>query len=440
LTIFEPEPICPHGKLITTVVPPPSGSYLSRKAILAILFLLLIPVCLSQSEPKVDPQTKRIRLLFIGDPFLEPGYPTTALLEDPKIHLTRIEAEIGYRNPALGKERMLRFLRIYLPRTEDTLIENYDMLIITAIQSNHLKHEFQLWTKKAVEEEGFGFLMSDDPTSFGGALTVWTTGPPWDDTPVGSILPVYQEEHITYRDHNFRIMPTGPGPITDGIPWERMPLIWSHNRPRPKQGATVLGVTTDETFEADPKNDPIITYWDFGKGRTLAFMWDWGGNGIVSFYRWEYWKDVIARIAYFPARATIPSDLSITHNLRLQIGLYSSEKGLVLSFIDFADTFGANTNPLNHMLGVTDRLRRNVDQLWIEEQFEECLPAMDAALSSLEAVMEEAVKAKDRALLWVYVIEWMTVAGTSILAGVIVWSLMVRRRLYREVAVTRFES
>jgi len=409
-----------------------------------ILLVAVLTVCpqlgLSASTPKVDPETGRIRTLFIGDPYVAPGYPTMALLEDPKIQLTRIEAEIGYTNPSLGYKNMQRFLRLYLPRSEANLLENYDVLIITAIRSNDLKDEFQVWTKKAVEEEGFGFLMSDDPTSFGGAVTVWTTGPPWDDTPVGSVLPVYQIGHDEWRDHNFRILPTIPNPITDGIDFTRMPRIWSHNRPQPKDGATVLAVTTDETVPSDPKNDPVLIYWDIGEGRTLAFVWDWGGNGVVGFYHWEYWKDFIARLVYYPARAAIPTDVAITHALRQQISQYAIEKGILLSLIDFADTFGANTLALNKELVGTGSLRDRVDQLWIGEEFEACLPAMQEAMASLTKVMDDAVKAKDRALLWVYIIEWLTVAGTSIIVGVAVWALMIRRKLYREVRTTRFES
>jgi uncharacterized membrane protein len=413
---------------------------LHRRWLLTGLLILLAGTCYADLPPRADPVTGRIRALFIGDPFLKPGYPTTALLEDPKIQLTRIEAEIGYSNPAVGFENMQRFLRLYLPRTESTLIENYDMLIITAIRSNDLKMEFQLWTKRAVEEHGFGLLMSDDPTSFGGADTVWTTGPPWDDTPVGSILPVYQNERNSYRDHNFRIMPEEPNPITDGIRWDRMPLIWSHNRPDPKPGAKVLAVTTDETVATDPPNDPIIITWDVENGRTLAFIWDWGGNGVVGLYHWEYWKDLISRLVYYPVRAKIPSDVAVTHKLRLQIGLYASEKNLLLSLIDFADTFGANTFALNSNLAETESLRKEVDELWIREEFEEALVAMDVAFESLAQDMEDAVMAKDRALLWVYVIEWLTVMGTSLVTGVVLWALMVRRRLYREVGATRFES
>jgi len=398
-------------------------------------------VALGASPSKVDPQTGRIRTLFIGDPLLEPGFPTAAFLEDPKILLTRIEAEIFSRDPALYRAVMQRFMRIYLPRSESNLLENYDALIITAIFSDDLKAEFQVWAKRAVEEHGFGLLMSDDQVSFGACSTAWTSRPPppWDDTPVGSVLPVYQTEHVSYRDHHFRIVPKIANPITDGIRWDNMPLIWSHNRPQPKEGATILAVTTDETAAEDRKGDPVLVYWDIGTGRTLAFVWDWGGNGLIGLYWWEYWKDFMTRLVYYIARAAIPADLSLTHTLREKMGQYALEKGMVFSLIEFADTFGANTHSLNVKLAETDQLRQSVDRLWIDEDFDSCLPAIDEALVSLEKVMQDAVKAKDRALLWVYLIEWLTVAGTSIIVGVILWSLMIRRRLYREVATTRFE-
>ncbi len=410
-----------------------------------IVALFSTQAVLSASAPKVDPQTGKIRTLFIGDPFMQPGFPTPALVEDPKIDLTRIESELGYMvivGQANPVATMQRFLRLYMPRSESSLIDNYDAIIITAIRSDDVRMEFQRWVKAAVEQHGFGLLMSDDPVSFGACPTVWTplTGSPWDPTPVGSILPVYQTEHVSKRDHLFRILPTQPNPVTDGLPWENSPLIWNHNRPRAKDGAKVLAVTSDETVASDPKNEPVLVYWDMENGRTLAFVWDWGGNGVTGLYLWEYWKDFMTRLVYFIARAAIPPDVSLTHTLRGKMSQYSLEKGMVLSLIDFADTFGANTHQLGAKLGEADDLRQGVDRLWIEEDFQACLPAMDEALDSLEAVMEEAVNAKDRALLWVYIIEWLTVLGTSAIVGTILWSLMIRRRLYRQVDTTRFEA
>jgi hypothetical protein len=56
----------------------------------------------------------------------------------------------------------------------------------------------------------------------------------------------------------------------------------------------------------------------------------------------------------------------------------------------------------------------------------------------LEEIEGRAVDLKDRALLWVYLIEWLAVTGTCLAAGFVLWTLMVRRRLYKEIAVTKF--
>jgi hypothetical protein len=50
---------------------------------------------------------------------------------------------------------------------------------------------------------------------------------------------------------------------------------------------------------------------------------------------------------------------------------------------------------------------------------------------------DEALKLKDQALFWIYVSEWSVVTGTFLLCSFVVWSLMVKRRLYREVEETK---
>ena len=51
--------------------------------------------------------------------------------------------------------------------------------------------------------------------------------------------------------------------------------------------------------------------------------------------------------------------------------------------------------------------------------------------------MERALDARERALLWIFVIEWLVVSGASMVSGFVLWTLMVRRRVYREVETTR---
>jgi hypothetical protein len=62
---------------------------------------------------------------------------------------------------------------------------------------------------------------------------------------------------------------------------------------------------------------------------------------------------------------------------------------------------------------------------------------MRDALSIARQAMEETNKAKDRALIWIYISQWMV---TTAVAGVTLWWLMVRRKLYREVTTTQLRQ
>ena len=65
------------------------------------------------------------------------------------------------------------------------------------------------------------------------------------------------------------------------------------------------------------------------------------------------------------------------------------------------------------------------------------MSSMETAIAHMEVMRSEAMKLKDRALFWIYLIEWIAVTGASLLAGFAIWTFMVRRRLYREITTTR---
>lgn len=105
-----------------------------------------------------------IDLLYIGDPFMRPGFPTPALVEDPKISLTAVVAELFF----ITSREMKKAMRVYLPRTQKHLTENHDLVALAAIRSDHLSGAFQRWVADGVLAGELALLMSDDPVSFAG--------------------------------------------------------------------------------------------------------------------------------------------------------------------------------------------------------------------------------------------------------------------------------
>ncbi len=389
----------------------------------------------------VDPATGVIRTLFIGDPFMKPGFPTPALAEDPKITVTPVLAELYF----VAKKDMIRYMRMYLPRTKKQLVVRHDLVVLAAIRADHLSHAFEKWVAEAVLEGEIAVLMADDPVSFG-CVDAWegTGSPSWMETPIGEILPVDDRTRKNYENIRFKFKPDSDHPFTKGIPWDKV-SVQAHNRPTERPGATVLLRTSEETAfggykDALMTNSPVVIYMDVEKGRSTALVYDWGGNGVTDFYRWEYWRDVVARWFYLPVDAEIPTDVQLTHNLRQMMTDYGVQRGITISMLEFADLMGANVGKIERELGSVNALRKRTDELWIQGEFQQCRNELEEVLEMLTTVNAQALAAKESALLWIYITEWTAVTGTLCAAGSLVWTLMIRKSMYREVRTTRFSE
>ena len=91
----------------------------------------------------------------------------------------------------------------------------------------------------------------------------------------------------------------------------------------------------------------------------------------------------------------------------------------------------------NAHLGEIDDLHEQGREFYLSMDFDSAYDAMGAALAELQDLDGEVMKLKDRSLVWIYLVEWLVTTGVLLISGVVIWSLMVRRTLYREVKVTR---
>ncbi len=101
------------------------------------------------------------------------------------------------------------------------------------------------------------------------------------------------------------------------------------------------------------------------------------------------------------------------------------------------ERFGANRQSIDSEIAKVDAIESEGRELYLEQDIEGSAEALSKALRGLARVSDLALKLKDRALLWVYAVEWCAVAGTLMASGSVLWSIMVRRRLYRASGTTR---
>ena len=104
------------------------------------------------------------------------------------------------------------------------------------------------------------------------------------------------------------------------------------------------------------------------------------------------------------------------------------------------ESFGADT------LVLSDRFRELEDEMedavadYAGQDYAATISFLEALRTTVSEISEEAVRLKDKALFWVHVVEWLVVTSSLVISGVLVWSLMVRRSMYREAKTTRLRQ
>jgi len=404
-----------------------------RKLLIASVLLWLVSSGLC-AEPKVNPKTGLIRVLFMGDSEMQSGKVTPLMVQDPMLHLETVPVE-ALTWAFGGVDQAARGLRVYFPRVARQVYEGYDVLIIADAREPFFSHKIQNWFKEAVITHGLGFLMAGGPQSFGG-YEPWGH-PSWEGSPVADVLPVDLLKDWRFTDAKFHLVPApgqGDHPLLRQIPWRQVPLH-DYNRVTAKPGSVVVGVSDEY-----PPGSPILTYMEMGEGLTEAFVFDWGGGSVREFHRWTYGSIAVSNLIYWVARVAIPEDMSLHVSLRSKITKYISMRDFALSVIEFAEKFNAEVSQASNALSQADEERDQVISRYVKGEYEASLTLLDDALENLEEVSRLAIEAKDRALFWVYVIEWFTVAGTGLICGTVVWTLMVRRAMYRDAGLTRLST
>jgi hypothetical protein len=200
----------------------------------------------------------------------------------------------------------------------------------------------------------------------------------------------------------------------------------------PRPGATVVARFL-------PKDEDAMIIWPYGKGRSLTCLPGHDKIDGSALAQWPYALDFWINQMWYLAGLEIPKDVELVHQLREESLAYSSERSLTAAVIEFVEKFGVSTGKLFDHLSEVDDTKKAADRLYLEDRYEESLEKLKEAFEGLKRVSDESVVMKEKALFWIYMAEWLTVMGTAVLTGFVLWTLMVKRRLYREVKVTRSE-
>jgi uncharacterized membrane protein len=393
---------------------------------LVLLGLSIMPACFSDGT--------KVSVLYTGEPY--PGVtPYVFMLPEPLLDVTPVVASQDYLNFVFSLEEIKRAVRLYMPRNYASLESSYDVVILSDSNVASFTPDHHRWFREGVEVGGLGLVM------VGGHETFGTHGShaDWGSTPTGEVLPV-ETLFGKIGTGKVSILDTG-NEFMESLPWS--PDLWflrvyTSNIVRAKEGSKTLAI--DAIFSGDYQgwDNPFFSTWDPGEGRTFAFTGDWQYGWGVEFIKWDYAPDFVINLMLYLAQRRIPDDLELMHTLRSRLATLSYRRDMLESLMAFVERFGANPKMMEGATGRVDEARGLASQLYLAEEFEEALEAVDQALALMGEAEDVADKARNSALFWIYLTEWLTVTGTSLLCGVVLWTTMIRRRYYHDVGMTRF--
>lgn len=343
-----------------------------------------------------------------------------------------------------------RYVRIYFPRNRESLTQEIDFFVFpdgnldpfTPSQIADMRHAL---------ESGLGSLvtMGGDLSSSSGSAY-----PGWSNSVLREILPVELNTGMKQDRSVFsiRVLRDDPPVLSMFVPLgiERVrgstaftylttrigATVWSRLRVvgLPQRGIT-LGVGKESDWLVSWRVGPTGgIFWVVADD--LDSSW-WSPIFLRSEFENEYAGDLFINILLHSAGAPLPQDVFELHELRMLYSAYNVERWLLTSLLDFADSFGANTQGAYVRMEEMDRLRLASFEKYRAYDFAGAAEIMESAMSAFADLKNDAMDLKDRALLWIYLTEWVAVSGTFLICGIVIWALMVRRRLYREVATTR---
>ncbi len=395
---------------------------MSKSVISCIKILLLAVIIITVSASvtaKIDPKTNRIRLFLFGE-----GWSVTPhIMEtDPKVSVSFIPA-----GDSTHSSHMDRFMRIYMPRNYQDWVNRVDVFMLSDLVPWGFSDTNFIWMRDSIVNEGTGMILSEMGWYgiggwTGNACEDWTKTTIYEAYPCDMLIKK-QNEECPFLDI------VNEGEFLDLPGFEQVSFASEQGIHDPREGSTTWAVYRKG------KEAAIITR-PFGKGMSVA-----NSMGIERFtqpfYEWKFYKDYFINHVYVAGGAPVPADLELVHKIRDQLKEFRDSRSYIIGMIDFIDKFNANTRPVENMMAETLPLRTNAENLYLKQQYQEAQQVLEEASERFQEINSEAIRLREQALFWIYVIEWTAVSATFLIVGVVLWALMVRRKLYREVKVTR---
>jgi hypothetical protein len=338
----------------------------------------------------------------------------------------------------LNNAEILKMIRLYFPRSYEKL-RSFEVLILNGPEFNLITKQQDQWMYDAIKD-GMGGI--NDVSVFSiisGVAEAWSASQTQlafpNDAPAVTARGAGEVSGGTYSvvinvEARYPILTPF---IPFGVEDIQAPGGWRFVIHR--QGSDVLAWRVGAGTRYD-----YIAAWEYEKGRTIT-----NGNGMAIGWQGyprnpqdnQYAGEILMNMMYWLAQRELIEDIEVFHRVKGNFAEFRSRMAVLISLLNFIDKFGANTANVQGQITGLDELYATASDLYLDQEFVACESDILDALGRFSSVEEMARREKDRALMWVYIIEWFASVSTLFVSGFVLWTLMVRRRLYREIDATR---
>ncbi len=401
--------------------------------VLSVLaMLLLLPACHGG---------EKIRILIAGN-VESIGYLRRFFDSEPGVTYHAVPARDPGALFGLREADLVRMIRQYFPRTYEDLTTS-DVLILTSPEYYLFTPKQDQWMYQAITE-GMGGI--NDMSVFSivsGIAESWSNSITQrafpNDAPAVTARSCGESPGSAFRvvinrEASFPIL-TGfiPFGVEDVIAPGGSRMVIH------REGSEVLAWQLGNF--GNVKVD-YIAAWEYESGRTIT-----NGNGMGICWQGyptnprdnQYSPDILMNMVYWLAQRKLIEDIAVFHRIKSNFAEYRSRMSVLISLTDFVDKFGANTQRIQTELNVLNDLYDKAAAHYLDQDFVKCESSILDGIKHFPKAEDVAKKEKNKALVWAYVIEWLMTASTLFLSGFILWTLMVRRKLYREIDATRLK-
>ncbi len=357
---------------------------------------------------------------------------------EPAVESTMVISRSGQ----LGDDQIRKLIRLYFPRTYQNM-QSYDAIMILSPAYYLFTTKQDKWVHDMIFDGGGGISGSSIFSQVPGIAEAWANGVGWNAFPNDAPGVIARGPELRNPGFNVEINKEYPEPIlTIFVPFGVEEVYEPGNVARlmiSRQGSDVLAWQ----HGGFPSREDFIACWEFGEGRAIST----GAKIPLGWLEYpkrvtgenKYSPEILMNMIFWISKTELIEDVEVFHRVKYDLSDFRSRMGILLSLKDFIDKFGANTEQLQEEIIEVEEVYALASDQYLDHRFVESQSTISSALEMLPQVEKLARKEKERAFVWVYTIEWLTLSSVLFLSGFVVWSLMVRRRLYRAVSTTKLE-